>query len=149
MKFAIALVFLSALLPATGRPSEIVLKSGARGSLAVSVIEAPKRFGGPSAGNMIGLTVTVTSERSAKPHVDASSLCQRYGKSSYARMQSDHAFIEATNNLIDLNAPLVGVRVSFRRKTDGPVAVAWHSNFDMSGIVKCRPHSQPGSGSTH
>ncbi|MCG6883291.1 MAG: hypothetical protein LJE62_06000 [Silicimonas sp.] len=139
MKLAVALAFLGVFLPATSRVNEIVLKSGARGALAVAVIQAPDRFGGPTAGNVIGLTFTVTSERSAKPEVDAASLCYLYGQSTYSRMQSDRAFLEAINNLIDLSAPLVGVRVSIFHSKAESVSVGTHLHFDMRGVAKCRP----------
>lgn len=141
MYLAVAFAFLFIFSAETSSANEIVLKSGARGSLQVAVIEAPRRFGATGAGNMIDLTLTVTSKRKAKPEVDARSLCYLYGQPTYSRMQSDRAFLETAGLFLDMNAPLVGVRVSFFHSKPRPISIGQSWNFDMTGILKCKPLS--------
>ncbi|WP_299418604.1 hypothetical protein [uncultured Shimia sp.] len=120
----------------------VVLKSGARGDLQTSVWTAPATFGGAIKGNLLHLTVKLDQNRKLHPQQDAQSLCHVYGQREFERLHGASEFQRAANGLFDLDAPLVAVRVSFAFGGGDGLSSAVNRDFDMRGIVKCRPFGQ-------
>ena len=54
-------------------------------------------------------------------------------------MRKDKNLLAALQNLIDLNAPLIAVRVDFASENASGVSFASGRYFDMRGLSKCRP----------
>lgn len=120
----------------------VVLKSGARGVLQTSIWAAPVKFVGATEGNMVQLTLKLDQKRGSHAQQDAQSVCQVYGQREYERLQGTRYFQHAANGLFKLDAELIAVRVSFAfREGDGLGSVI-NRDFDMRGIVKCRPFGQ-------
>lgn len=120
----------------------VVLKSGAKGDLQTSIWTAPAKFGGADQGNLIQLTVDLDQKRNPHIRQDARSLCHVYGQHEYERLQGASGFRRAANGLFDLDAALVAVRVSFAFGNGDGLSRAVNRDFDMRGIVKCRPVGQ-------
>ncbi|MFY0661802.1 MAG: hypothetical protein JXR15_15015 [Shimia sp.] len=120
----------------------VVLKSGARGDLQTSVWTAPATFGGATEGNLLHLTVKLDQKRKPQTQQDAQSLCHVYGQREYARLQGSKELRYAAKGLFDLDAELVAVRVSFAFGGQNGLSHAVNRDFDMRGIVKCRPFGQ-------
>ncbi len=122
-----------------GRAEPIVLKSGARGDLSASIATAPVRFGGPSAGNFLELKVALKGGMEPNLTIDGRSVCHLHGLKMYWRIRTGSTLPAELRDLIDLNAPLVGVRVTFMQESATGISVGTFVNFDMRGVVKCRP----------
>lgn len=67
------------------------------------------------------------------------SVCLLHGVQSFNRLKSMEELRSLLGGVVDVEAALAFVRVRFRVEDMGPVSVGAQYNFDMRGIVKCKP----------
>ncbi|WP_172292645.1 hypothetical protein [Pseudoruegeria sp. HB172150] len=124
----------------SARAETVLLKSGARGEMTVGLSAAPERSGGAGAGNLLLITVALASLEGLRREMEGRSLCQRYARDIYGRLVADVGQLPPEiSGLVDPTAPLAAVRVAFRQAGTDGVSVNVYQDFDMRGIVPCRP----------
>ncbi|OBY26732.1 hypothetical protein A9D60_17895 [Leisingera sp. JC1] len=119
------------------------LKSGVRAELSSSaLVTAPSKYGGTAAGNVLELTYTVSDTGNSLQR-DAQSLCRVYWSRHFNSIKAKLAATQLNSGfqLIDTNAPLVAVKVTFQKATNpgSRVSAGISKWFSMSGLNKCRP----------
>lgn len=67
------------------------------------------------------------------------SVCLLHGVQSFNRLKSMEELRSLLGGVVDVEAALAFVRVRFHVEDMGPVSVGAQYNFDMRGIVKCKP----------
>ncbi|MDC0659645.1 hypothetical protein N6L27_16710 [Leisingera sp. SS27] len=134
---------LAAALPL--HAEEVRLKSGVRADLSsAALVTAPEKFGGIAAGNTLELTYTVSGSGYSLRQ-DAQSLCRvnwsKHFNSTKAKLTATQ--LNSGIRLIDTNAPLVAVKVTFQKApaSGSHFAVGVSQWMDMRGLNKCRLQS--------
>lgn len=95
---------------------------------------------GNSNENMLTLAVHLDPNANYNPMNDARSVCRLFAEKTFQTLVKNSNIRSKSAEILDIDAPLTDVRVHFKPKSEETTRfVGTQINFDMRGIVKCRP----------